>query len=501
MRNSSMESIKKLSSNKHIFLSIRKEIQHTHLQQFFIRTIIFMNLIFKFQITSTVTRCPVDFQCRNKKLKNLSKMSVREIKVAPFPARNASTDNICFCRTLLPVLSMARLIGLFPIIVKHQGGQCVFQKSLYWSIYTFGISCLFSYDVVFNIDYREIIKPRSLLLILEDVTNATYALYIVIATILILMKASKVVETLNKFSKVFKYGVYCSSAKKIALATQYGIVTVFLLTVSIQAGAYTWLHLKRWELTHFTMKHYFLRLSQSMTFGIYAQFCTFISMLIGALACFEKLTMSALRYIPVHPMQGIDETSNRRDFLGLFHFELCKKDHLRPVKWASLRDEEIVENLRIAHEEICLCIYDYNDCVNPLFLVHTVVELTLLIVHWYAVVAYVVYTFEHPAASTIHIINCIFVVLHTWGIYIFLKNAQNMKNNIQGLNNFLLEYSTRISRPEDHQQVRFFIEKLKQHRPFTASGVFTLDLGIAGPISASILTYVLVALQFDLPEE
>ena len=53
---------------------------------------------------------------------------------------------------------------------------------------------------------------------------------------------------------------------------------------------------------------------------------------------------------------------------------------------------------------------------------------------------------------------------------------------IQGLNNFLLEYSTRISSLEEHQQVRLFIEKLKQHRPLTASGVFTIDLGIAGPV-------------------
>jgi hypothetical protein len=64
-----------------------------------------------------------------------------------------------------------------------------------------------------------------------------------------------------------------------------------------------------------------------------------------------------------------------------------------------------------------------------------------------------------------------------------------------------LEYSTRISSLEEHQQVRLFIEKLKQHRPLTASGVFTIDLGIAGPISANILTYVLVALQFEIPKE
>lgn len=45
-----------------------------------------------------------------------------------------------------------------------------------------------------------------------------------------------------------------------------------------------------------------------------------------------------------------------------------------------------------------------------------------------------------------------------------------------------MEYSTKLEGLEEHQQVRIFIEKLKQHRPFTASGIFTIDLGIAGPV-------------------
>lgn len=49
--------------------------------------------------------------------------------------------------------------------------------------------------------------------------------------------------------------------------------------------------------------------------------------------------------------------------------------------------------------------------------------------------------------------------------------------------NILLEYSTRVNTPEEHQQVRIFIEKMKSLRPLTASGVFDIDLGIAGPVS------------------
>ncbi|KAG5886578.1 hypothetical protein JTB14_011290 [Gonioctena quinquepunctata] len=188
-------------------------------------------------------------------------------------------------------------------------------------IYTFGTACFFAYVAIFNIDYINLIKPKSLLPILEDVTNAFYTFYMIIATLLILMRAKKVAETLNQFTTVFKDGVFCSSAKRIAVLTQYGILATLLGTILLQGAIVYWLHLTR---------------------------------------------------------------------------------------------------------------------------------------------------------------NFVF---------------------IQGLTSFLLEYSTRISNQDEHQQVRYFIEKLKQHRPFTASGVFTIDLGIAGPISANILTYVLVALQFDLPEE
>ncbi|KAG5863052.1 hypothetical protein JTB14_000920 [Gonioctena quinquepunctata] len=332
----------------------------------------------------------------------------------------AETSPICFCKTVMPVLCTARLFGMFPIIVHHQDGKCVFQKSFYWMIYTFGTACFFAYVAIFNIDYINLIKPKSLLPILEDVTNAFYTFYMIIATLLILMRAKKVAETLNQFTTVFKDGVFCSSARRIAVLTQYGILATLLGTMLLQGAIVYWLHLTRSHITNFSIYHFLLKMMQTMTFVIYAQFCTFIAMIIGALACFEKLTLSCLGYVPVHPMK---------------------------------------------------------------------------------VIAYLVYSFEHPAASTIHIVNCMVVFLHTWGLFIFLKNSQNMKNMIQGLTSFLLEYSTRISNQDEHQQVRYFIEKLKQHRPFTASGVFTIDLGIAGPISANILTYVLVALQFDLPEE
>jgi hypothetical protein len=155
-----------------------------------------------------------------------------------------------------------------------------------------------------------------------------------------------------------------------------------------------------------------------------------ISVFIGILACFEKLTISCLKYTPVHPMKGINETNNTRDFFGLVTYKLCKEEHPCTGKLAKLPQAEVVEFLRILHEDISLVIYEINDCMNPQFLCHTVVELTVLIVQWYAVIVYMAFTFKAPLASSIHVVNCFFVIMHTLGIFLFLKNAQQLKNMV-----------------------------------------------------------------------
>ncbi|XP_072383919.1 uncharacterized protein [Diabrotica undecimpunctata] len=223
--------------------------------------------------------------------------------------------------------------------------------------------------------------------------------------------------------------------------------------------------------------------------------------LIATLACFEKFTVSCLKYIPVHPMKDIDDSNNISDFMGVIHYKICRENHPATDDLLEMKPAEIIEYLRIYHEELSMCIYSWNKSMDPYFLIHTVIELGMLIIHWYAVIAYMVYSFKDPQAHTIHLINWAYVIFHTYSLFLFLKNAQQLKNMVNGLINFLLEYSTRVSNPDEHQQIRFFIEKIKNHRPFTASGVFTIDLGIAGPISANILTYVLVALQFEIPKE
>ncbi|XP_018566861.1 uncharacterized protein LOC108907603 [Anoplophora glabripennis] len=393
---------------------------------------------------------------------------------------NPNETRLCLCTTLSPVLRISRLLGLFPITWTHENNRCTYKKSLFWVFYTLLVICLYIYQVGTSVDFLHLAKKKSLLILLNEITEAIYGVYILILTVANFTRHPQWIKALNELLPVLKHDLFCQSAMKVVVKVQYGLIATIIFVSMLEITVLLWLHYSEGFQTNFDVNIFINR---------------------GVLACFEKLIIKALKHVPVHPMKEINETNNESEFFGVIYYKLCKSEHHCTTKMDKLSPPDLVEHLRILHEEISLCIYKFNDCMNPQFLVHTGVELTVLIIHWYAVIAYMVYNFKSPFAKTIHVMNCSFVIQHTIGLFLFLKNAQHLKNMIEGLTIFLLEYSTRISTPEEHQQVRIFIEKLKKNRPFTASGVFTIDLGIAGPISANILTYVLVALQFELPEE
>lgn len=69
-----------------------------------------------------------------------------------------------------------------------------------------------------------------------------------------------------------------------------------------------------------------------------------------------------------------------------------------------------------------------NESLNPQFLAHVVVELSVLILNWYAVIMYMAYVFSNPIARTLHFLNLFFVIVHTLGLLVFLKQAQQLQN-------------------------------------------------------------------------
>ncbi|KAK5640246.1 hypothetical protein RI129_011057 [Pyrocoelia pectoralis] len=389
-------------------------------------------------------------------------------------------DEFCFCQSTSPILLTAKLFGLFPITWQNVRGQCTYTKSNLWLLYTILIFFVYLSQLFMATDLLRFDKNKPLPELLSAFNDIMYVIFVTILTIISAIRFPRFVKTLNSLIPIIKEtGLACPSSLTSLRRVQYGYLTLFFAEMSVQYGVLIGLHYSDRYATNF-------------------DYNMFIN--IGIKNIPFKLIISALKFTPVHPSNSIDETNNKRDFIGLIKYEVCKQDHKCFGKMMDLTQAELIEHLRALHEDISLVMYDFNACMNPQLLFHTVVELTVLIIHWYEVIIYTSYTFSTPFASAINFVNWTFVVAHSIGLFLFLKSAQDLKNMIHGLTSFLLEYSTRISNPDEHQQVRIFIEKLQQHRPLTASGVFNIDLGIAGPISANILTYVLVALQFDIPK-
>lgn len=354
-------------------------------------------------------------------------------KVAPVSTEknvDGTDTRLCLCTTLSPVLRISRLLGLFPISWTHENNKCVYKKSLFWVLYTFFIICLYTYQIGTSVDFVHLVKKKSLLILLNDITEAIYGIYILILTLANFTRHPRWIKALNELLPILKHDLLCQSAMKVAIRVQYGLITTAILVSLFETGVLFWLHLSDAYLSNFNMNIFINRGMQNISFAFYMLFFAVISVLVGVLACFEKLTIKALKHVPVHPMKGIDETNNERDFCGIIKYKLCNGEHYCTPKMDKLSSPDLVEYLRILHEEISLCIYRFNDCMNPQFLVHTGVELTVLIIHWYAVIAYMVYNFKSPFAKTIHVMNCTFVIQHTIGLFMFLKNAQHLKNMV-----------------------------------------------------------------------
>ncbi|KAK4873074.1 hypothetical protein RN001_015103 [Aquatica leii] len=435
---------------------------------------------------------------------NITTIKLNSFKNAP-PIKHRlekQYDNkACLCQSIAPLLFVAKIFGLLPISWKNVKGQCKFTKSYAWLSYAIVISSFYTVQLFISTDVLNFDKNKPLPELLSAINDIMYVIFVAILTVLNVARFPRFVQTFNSLIPVIKdAGLCCQSSLESLRKIQFGYMILFFGEIMIQMAVLIGLHYSDSYMTNFDYNIFVNVGIQNVPFVFYMIFFMSCSIFISILGCFEKLVINTLKFTPVHPLSDIDETNNKRDFIGLIKYEVCKQEHKSFGKMLLLSQPELVEYLRGLHEDISLAMYSINSCMNPQLLFHTVVELTVLIIHWYEVIVYTSYTFSSPLASTINFVNWMFVIAHSIGLFLFLKSAQDLKNMVHGLTNFLLEYSTRISNPDEHQQVRIFIEKLQQHRPITASGVFNIDLGIAGPISANILTYVLVALQFDVPK-
>ncbi|KAL3275937.1 hypothetical protein HHI36_020671 [Cryptolaemus montrouzieri] len=210
------------------------------------------------------------------------------------------------------------------------------------------------------------------------------------------------------------------------------------------------------------------------------------------------MSVNALNYQTIFPMKPILGSPNQQDVFIFLTYTSCEGEHKANPALMKLSNAETIEYFRLLHGELCKFICNVNECFNPQLLIHTTVEILMLVINWYAVIIGIAYNFNNPESAAILILNSVFAAVHTVGLFLFLRNAQQLTNTLQAYTAFLIDYSIRVTSPSEFLQLRIFIEKVREYNPFTANGMFVIDLGVAGPIFTNILTYVLVALQFDI---
>lgn len=344
--------------------------------------------------------------------------------------QKANKDTLCVCQVMKPVLNVLRILGTMPITWDHKNGVCTFSFSYKWMcvsiLYmTAAIMQLLEYMV-----FDGMSKNRQIIVHLNDITDIIFCVLIVILSTSNLLKCKAFIKFLNKLQIVVEEIEVCYSARKLIINISHAILTIGFIIIVIQYSTLLYLDYFESEEPHFGWTVYAKRYMQNCIVVFSVFLLCLINLFISLLACFEKLTISCLKYTPVHPLKAISETNNWRDFLGIYKFQICKEQHSRPTKLLKLTQEEVIEYLRCLHEDICSLMHDYNLCLNPQVLVSFITGLLVLIVQLYSVIIYIAYDISAPEAKSIFILNCLNVAVHALGMFLIFKTFQEYENMV-----------------------------------------------------------------------
>ncbi|KAL3275941.1 hypothetical protein HHI36_020675 [Cryptolaemus montrouzieri] len=390
---------------------------------------------------------------------------------------------MCLCRFFGLVFYIGRTIGVSPVIWKHEEGTCVYRKSMYSLTWSFVLIILLVLKLGTYTEFEALTAVHALPILLNGVTDLLYYLYLMVMILNINWRATQWEKLLNNMNRVSRNdGLLCETALRTGRKVTYTFVaTVFLIVIS-NCAILAYLQFSDSYETKFSFQFIGGKVMQNGVLMFYVYVFSYTSAFIGILTCFEKVSLAALKYKKIEPMEKITPSDNQQEIFFGFTYTVCASEHIPSPEISELTKAEVLEYFRILHERISELINGFNGCMNPLLLVHVVIEIIVIVINWYSVIIKIAYDFTEPETQTIFVLNLVFAISHTIGLFVFLRNGQKLSNMVQGYIGFLTEYSTRVSTEEEYIQVRIFIEKIEEHRQFSASGIFPIDLGIAGPV-------------------
>lgn len=343
----------------------------------------------------------------------------------------SSSFKPCPCKVMEHILYISRIFGIVPLTWRHMHDNCTFKLSYLWLMYSICLLIAVATQLAVFTKVSKFTNIKFITVLLNNIVDVMYLVLIIVLIICNILRSKNFVKYFNQVSKVIKEVNMCRSVGNLTIFVGWSTVGSCIGWIVLQTAVLCYLHFSDSYTTTENIISFFLsKFVQSYT-AIYAIFIACImNTIIGTLACFEKLIRSCLKYTPVHPLKTIVETNNIRDFLGVIKYELCKENHPIPIKMSKFSAAELVEYLRRLHEDICLVVYEYNNCLNPQLLCGIVTALIVLIVQLYSVIVHLGFEIATQETSMVFILNCMSVFIHSIGLFIIFKNIQQYKNMV-----------------------------------------------------------------------
>lgn len=337
----------------------------------------------------------------------------------------------CLCKSVQSTIILCRLFGLCPITWKHVDSICFYRRSIFWMIYSLICFILLIYYLIITLPTKcehTTFNSKIMLEYISAVNHNISTIFIASMIFFNVVKAQKIAQVFNSCSELKRNDLICKVTLKVHKVFHIGVLMLFSGLYLMQYAAIIILNIMDSFDTNWSSKRLlqpFLH-NTPLLFGFFvATICVIIQ---GMLTCYEKVMMINLNFIPVHPAPNFDETCEHRSLFFFYKYERCKDCHKVQLPYLDQLDK--VHALKKLHEKIMDCVSVVNSAFSPQLVIFMALEILALVVHWYLVILYFTIKEKSPEQSTINFFNWLFVLVQTWSLFLFLKQADLMESYV-----------------------------------------------------------------------
>ena len=332
---------------------------------------------------------------------------------------------MCFCRCISPSLTVARVLGFFPIMTYHKNGTCIFQKSNYWICYSVLVNLMIFVGTGFNTELCYLYsggETKSTYLNLTETSIIVNYIYVSLLMMVNTIQTPSYVKAFNSIAPVIRKGLFCQKIRRIILKTEYILIGLCLIASSspLFVVCYYWI----FGYTRYNVTFYLNLLIHNYTILSHVIHNVVTSILYALLSCLQKMMIIHLNYRPLRTSDE-HELQNKVQILNITISKGCGEDH---IDKNNLKSHEWMDYLRQLHEHVCVIQKKMNNSLNPQLLICLLFECTTIVINCYSLVLFYLYSASRTKSYVMHSINYVFLISHVGGLVTFLNNEQKIEN-------------------------------------------------------------------------